>query len=219
MAYKQYNCGMVCWKHYHFLTLGETRNAQVASVIFITLSTCHVMWLTTLNVKNPKSSCPARLFTFENNEAVFRVIIQGRSPKLTHESRTQPVHLDGLFERINLDSSLSIRHVRAGDQLADMLTEGAFTTTQWKSVMRLFDIHLQPKIKMSTAAFPNNPHTDERSVLGNPVSEQSGTSHGVGNRSAWGRPVVHTAQNSILIRSGKGQVNERHKEGLYQCYV
>ena len=49
---------------------------------------------------------------------------------------------------------------------------------------------------MSTAAFPNNPHTDERSVLGNPVPEQSGTSHGVRNRSAWRRPLLHTAQKA-----------------------
>ena len=153
-----------------------------------------------LQCENPKSSWPARLFTFENNEAVFRVIIQGRSPNLTHESRTHLAHLDWLFERINFDSSVSIRHVRTRGQLADMLTEGAFTTIQWKSVMRLFDIHPQPQINMSTAAFPNNPHTDERSVLGKPVPEQSGTSHGVGNRSALGRPLVHTAQKSILIR-------------------
>ena len=36
-AYQQYNCGMVCWKHFHFLMLGETRNAQVARVNFIPL--------------------------------------------------------------------------------------------------------------------------------------------------------------------------------------
>ena len=30
-------------------------------------------------------------------------------------------------------------------QWADILTEGAPTTIQWKSVMRLFDIHPQPK--------------------------------------------------------------------------
>ena len=60
--------------------LGETLSAQVASVILRSLSTCHVLWLTTFDVKIPKSLCPARLFTVENNEAVIRVIIQGRSP-------------------------------------------------------------------------------------------------------------------------------------------
>ena len=116
------------------------------------LSTCHVIWLTTFNVKF-QSSSPARLFIFEKNEAVIRFIIQGRSPKLTHESRTYPVHLDCLFERSNLDSSISIRHVRTGEKVADMLTEGAFTTIQWKSVMWLFDIHLQPKIKCQLRPF------------------------------------------------------------------
>ena len=58
---------------------------------------------------------------------------------------------------------------------------------------------------MSTAAFPNNPHTDERSVLGKPVPEQSGTSHGVGNRSAGDGQWITQHKKSILIRSGKGE--------------
>ena len=46
----------------------------------------------------------ALLYVFEDNEAVFKMIIKGRSPTMRHVSRTHRVALDWLFDRINLDS-------------------------------------------------------------------------------------------------------------------
>ena len=68
-------------------------------------------------------------------------MIEGRSPKLRHVSRTHGVDLDWQFERIKLDSSIFVRYVRTIEQRIDMLTKRAFTTIQWKSLMRSFDIH------------------------------------------------------------------------------
>ena len=45
----------------------------------------------------------ALLYVFEGNEAVFKVIIKGRSPTMRHVSRTHRVALDWLFDGINLD--------------------------------------------------------------------------------------------------------------------
>ena len=45
----------------------------------------------------------AMLYVFENNEAVIKMIIKGRSPIMRHVSRTHRVALDWLFDRINLD--------------------------------------------------------------------------------------------------------------------
>ena len=45
----------------------------------------------------------ALLYVFEDNEAVFKMIITGRSPTMRHVSRTHRVALDWLFDRINLD--------------------------------------------------------------------------------------------------------------------
>ena len=146
MAYQQYHRGDGLLETFPFSDAGgdPQRPSGVRHPQFIEHMSCDMVDHVQCK-KNAKSSCPARLFIFENNEAVFRVIIQGHSPKLTHESRTHRVYLDCLFERTNNDSSISIRHVRTGEELADMLTEGAFTTVQWKSVMRLFDIHPQPQ--------------------------------------------------------------------------
>ena len=44
------------------------------------------------------SSQEALLYVFEDNEAVIKIIIKGRSPTMRHVSRTHRVALDWLFE-------------------------------------------------------------------------------------------------------------------------
>ena len=44
------------------------------------------------------------LYVFEDNEAVIKMIIKGRSPTMRHVSRTHRVALDWLFDRVNLDT-------------------------------------------------------------------------------------------------------------------
>ena len=51
----------------------------------------------------------ALLYVFEDNEAVIKMIINGRSPTMRHVSRTNRVALDWLFDRINLDSKIQIK--------------------------------------------------------------------------------------------------------------
>ena len=45
----------------------------------------------------------ALLYVFEDNEAVIKMIMKGRSPTMRHVSRNHRVALDWLFDRINLD--------------------------------------------------------------------------------------------------------------------
>ena len=67
----------------------------------------------------------AMLYIFEDNEAVIKMIIKGRSPTMRHVSRTHRVALDWLFDRINLDPKIQI-NVDTNNQLADLLTKGNF---------------------------------------------------------------------------------------------
>ena len=53
----------------------------------------------------------ALLFVFEDNEAVIKMIIKGRSPTMRHVSRTHRVALDWLFDRINLDTKIQIKYI------------------------------------------------------------------------------------------------------------
>ena len=50
------------------------------------------------------SRLEASLYVFEDNDAVIKMIIKGRSPTMRHVSRSHRVALDWLFDRINLDS-------------------------------------------------------------------------------------------------------------------
>ena len=53
----------------------------------------------------------ALLYVFEDNEAVIKKIIKGRSPTMRHVFRTHRVALDWLFDRINLDSQIQIKYI------------------------------------------------------------------------------------------------------------
>ena len=70
----------------------------------------------------------ALLYVFENNEAVIKMIIKGRSPTMRHVSRTHRVPLDWSFDRINLDSKIQIKYIDTKKQLADILTKEKFHT-------------------------------------------------------------------------------------------
>ena len=77
---------------------------------------------------------------FEDNEAVIKMIIKGRSPTMRHVSRTHRVALDWLFDRINLDPKIQIKYIDTKNQLADILTKGNFTRDEWNHVLTLFNI-------------------------------------------------------------------------------
>ena len=53
----------------------------------------------------------ALLYIFEDNEAVIKMIIKGRSPTMRHVSRTHRVALDWLFDGINLDPKIQIKYI------------------------------------------------------------------------------------------------------------
>ena len=77
---------------------------------------------------------------FEDNEAVIKMIIMGRSPTLRHVSRIHRVALDWLFDRINLDSKIQIKYIDTKKQLTDILTKGNFTSDEWNHLLCLLNI-------------------------------------------------------------------------------
>ena len=82
----------------------------------------------------------ALLYVFEDNEAVIKMIMKGRSPTMRHVSRTHRVALDWLFDRINLDLKIQIKYIDNKNQLADILTKGNFTRDEWNHLLTLFNI-------------------------------------------------------------------------------
>ena len=77
---------------------------------------------------------------FEDNEAVIKMIINGRSPTMRHISRTHRVALDWLFDRISMHTKIQIKYIDTKNQLADILTKGNFTRDEWNHLLSLFDV-------------------------------------------------------------------------------
>ena len=82
----------------------------------------------------------ALLYVFEDNKAVIKMIIKGRSVTMRRVSRTHRVALNWLFEWINLDPKIQIEYIDTKNQLADMLTKGNFTRDEWNHLLCLFNI-------------------------------------------------------------------------------
>ena len=82
----------------------------------------------------------AMLYVFEDNEAVIKMIIKGRSPTMRHVSRTHCVALDSLYDRINLDPQIRIRYIDTKHQFANKLTNGNCTRDEWNNLLHFFNI-------------------------------------------------------------------------------
>ena len=82
----------------------------------------------------------ALMYIFEDNEAVIKMIIKGRSPTMRHVSRTHRVALYWLFDGINLDSKILVKYIDTKNQLADIVTKGNFTRDEWNHLLCLFNI-------------------------------------------------------------------------------
>ena len=95
----------------------------------------------------------ALLFVFEDNEAVIKMIIKGRSSTMRHVSRTHRVALDWLFDRINLDPKIQIKYIDTKNQLADILTKGNVTRDEWNHLLCLFIVsHFSSTVCSDTMA-------------------------------------------------------------------
>ena len=100
----------------------------------------------------------------EDNEAVIKMIIKGRSP-MRHVSRTHRVTLDRLFDRINLDSKIQIKYIDTKNQLADILTKGNFTRDEWNHLLCLFNIsHVSSTVCSDTMAKRSQQDSGEERV-------------------------------------------------------
>ena len=73
----------------------------------------------------------ALLYVIEDNEAVIKMIIKGRSPIKDMFPEPTEFALDWLFERINLDPEIQIKYIFA---------KGNFTRDEWTHLLCLFNI-------------------------------------------------------------------------------
>ena len=104
------------------------------------------------NVPTNKHSCQGepQLYIFEDNEAVIKMIMKGRSPTMRHVSRTKELLLIGwFFDRINLEPKKQIKYVDTKNQLADILTKGSSSRDDWNYFLCSFNIVSFPMFSCS----------------------------------------------------------------------
>ena len=107
----------------------------------------------------------ALLYVFEDNEAVIKMIIKGRSPTMRHVSRIHRVALDWLFDRINLDPKIQIKYIDTKNQLSDILTKGNFTCDEWNHLLCLFNMsHFSSTVCSDTMAKRSQQDSGEERV-------------------------------------------------------
>ena len=82
----------------------------------------------------------AKLLIMEDNEAVIKITIKGRSPNLRYVGRTHRVDLDFVSECFRKDTGIAIRYVGTKNQMADLLTKGSFTGPQWTTLVELIQL-------------------------------------------------------------------------------
>ena len=86
------------------------------------------------------ASQEALLNVFEDNEAVIKMIMKGRSPTMRHVSRTHRVALNWLFDRINLDAKIQIKYIDTKNPTRRHLDQREFTRDERSPLLTLFNI-------------------------------------------------------------------------------
>ena len=91
-------------------------------------------------INTHSSQGESQLYIVEDNEAVIKLILRGRSPTTRHVSRTHSGAIDSLYGRINLNSRIFIKSVDIKNQFADVSTKGRFTRHEWNHLLCLLNI-------------------------------------------------------------------------------
>ena len=165
------------------------------------------------------SGSNAMLYVFEDNEAVIKMIIKGRSPTMRHVSRTHRVALDCLFDRINLGSKIQIRYIDTKHQLADILTKVNFTRDEWNNLRHLFHIsHFSSICCAKNSSLMSCPKTmakrmqeqkGQESSVAKSKSTATNLSSTVPTSSSSAKSLIASKSPGMLIATGKPESRTR----------
>ena len=80
------------------------------------------------------------MVVYDDNDAVIKMCVRGRSPNMRHVARKHLIDLDFLFERFQKDDSISMCYIPTKEQIADIFTKASFTEVTWLYLLNLFQI-------------------------------------------------------------------------------
>ena len=99
----------------------------------------------------------AEIVILEDNDAVIKMTVKGRSPAMRHVNRTHRVNIDWIFERVREDPAIRIRYVNTKQQAADLLTKGSFIAQTWMNLCSLAQVGTPGKQKVLKNAGGDSP--------------------------------------------------------------
>ena len=81
----------------------------------------------------PSPTRLAKLKICEDNDAVLKLLLKRRHPRMKHVGRTHRVDLDFLHQ-VMADPSITARYVNTKEQIADIFTKANFSSAQWRTL-------------------------------------------------------------------------------------
>ena len=83
----------------------------------------------------PPLSGRARLVTFEDNEAVIKMVNKARAPSFRHIPRTHIIDVDFILNVLLINETLAIKYIGTKEQMGDIFTKGQFSSEQWQHLL------------------------------------------------------------------------------------
>ena len=176
------------------------------------------------------SGSNATLCVFEDNEAVIKMIIKGRSPTMRHVSRTHRVALvffclTGLILILKFRFDTLIPNINS----QTFLTKGNLTRDEWKNLLHLFHIsHVSSTCCATNFSLVSCPKTmakriqeqkgEERSVATSKCTATNLSSHDPTSSSSAKSPIASKGPG-ILIAVGKPESTMRRNSNPKQRRV
>ena len=123
------------------------------------------------SIDHVPTTCPepgnGKLVVLEDNDAVIKMLMKGRSDKMRHVPRTHRINLDWLLCQMRVDPGLRTKHISTKNQLADMFTKGIFAIPQWNHLLRLSGIVPSKQQTVQLLGQPN-----QKQQLGQQLGQQ-----------------------------------------------
>ena len=89
---------------------------------------------------NTHSHNKSQLYIFDYNEAVIKMIIEGRSPHDETCVQNEQSCSWLVVQQNQFGTKIQIKYVNTNNQLADILTKGSFSRDEWDNLLSFFNI-------------------------------------------------------------------------------
>lgn len=154
----------------------------------------------------PEPKYITETIVMEDNGAVMKMTMKGRSPAMRHVARTHRIDLDWVYERFFNDPGIQIRYIKTKFQIADILTKGSFTSELWARLL------IFSGIVSNRISHPKKAKTSEGEIIENKnlvqakCAETNINARSSSNQASLNPPVIMSSSSSDVTSAGGNMV-------------